>query len=515
MIIIQGAQLNNERYIPLGTAIQRTLSFPLHVLVPEFGLDLALPGSLPLKKSVREVIVKASKVFPEGCEKILVGHSLGAAAAMLEASTYNDYAATIILGASVQRTFYTTGFKTPILTINGELDGLHRISRVAEAFFNLFTRKSLSLQSGLAVNPLVIIQGATHSQFADGVNPPLVLKKLDFVPKIPTPKIHAEISRVIADFLCTLDSSTCSGDISMSRLAKDLSRTEEFLKPMLKALELEAAPHLYRTCNSDRLPAHCPYYAAWPPEVPKYPRFPNETSECTCGIPWSSVAIQMMAGLDATKYPVVNNDAVHDVRDETPYHHAHLWTNCTEAAGATLPCVMNSTTVSERMYDVGDELDTGFTHATAYEIRVKMKSRQVFNLFSNDPKASLEAYDGAESICAKINKRAYDWALSAASPVALQRFKESGMPMVMGEDYFPPLPIGPLWIYNPLSLKETDVNGKKVLRVVSPSLKTPNEGFVTALYPDSNGYHYCKLLSPARVMEWIYTDGLLNKLGYK
>lgn len=32
---------------------------------------------------------------------------------------------------------------------------------------------------------------------------------------------------------------------------------------------------------------------------------------------------------------------------------------------------------------------------------------------------------------------------------------------------------------------------------------------VTAhIYPDSAGYHYCKLLSPARIMEWIYVDGL-------
>lgn len=32
---------------------------------------------------------------------------------------------------------------------------------------------------------------------------------------------------------------------------------------------------------------------------------------------------------------------------------------------------------------------------------------------------------------------------------------------------------------------------------------------VTAhIYPDSAGFHYCKLLSPARIMEWIYVDGL-------
>lgn len=118
----------------------------------------------------------------------------------------------------------------------------------------------------------------------------------------------------------------------------------------------------------------------------------------------------------------VNNDAVHDVRDETPYHHPHIWTNCSAAANAQLPCVVNSTTVSEPMYDTGDDLDTGFTHATAYEIRVKMKSRQVFHLFSSDPAAQLEQYDGAESICKKINEYAYEWALNTASEEARERF---------------------------------------------------------------------------------------------
>jgi hypothetical protein len=89
------------------------------------------------------------------------------------------------------------------------------------------------------------------------------------------------------------------------------------------------------------------------------------------------------------------------------------------------------------------------------------------------------------------------------------------MEMVMGEDFHAPLPIGPVWIFNALSIKITKVKGgEKVMRVVSPSMRTSNEGFVTTLYKDSNGYHYCILLSPARAMEHIYTDGLRDKLGF-
>jgi hypothetical protein len=41
--------------------------------------------------------------------------------------------------------------------------------------------------------------------------------------------------------------------------------------------------------------------------------------------------------------------------------------------------------------------------------------------------------------------------------------------------------------------------------VQSPAMVTDVSAHI---YPDSAGFHYCKLLSPARIMEWIYVDGL-------
>lgn len=81
------------------------------------------------------------------------------------------------------------------------------------------------------------------------------------------------------------------------------------------------------------------------------------------------------------------------------------------------------------------------------------------------------------SIHLQINTRAYEWALEQASPTARERFEKYGMKMVMGDDYHAPLPIGPIWINNKLSMKVINVRGGgKVLRVVSPSMRTPNEG---------------------------------------
>ncbi len=51
---------------------------------------------------------------------------------------------------------------------------------------------------------------------------------------------------------------------------------------------------------------------------------------------------------------------------------------------------------------------------------------------------------------------------------------------------------------------DTDSQGKTILIVRSPTLRTPNT------YPISivAGFHYCKLLSPARAFEWISIDSL-------
>ena len=42
-------------------------------------------------------------------------------------------------------------------------------------------------------------------------------------------------------------------------------------------------------------------------------------------------------------------------------------------------------------------------------------------------------------------------------------------------------------------------------------MKTP-EGYIV---PAAAGFHYCKVLSPARAMEWIYMGGLKKYMGIK
>lgn len=55
---------------------------------------------------------------------------------------------------------------------------------------------------------------------------------------------------------------------------------------------------------------------------------------------------------------------------------------------------------------------------------------------------------------------------------------------------------------------------KEKIMVQARSLKTPADFPQIPGVPDPACYHYCHLLSPARIMEWIYTDSLRENLGY-
>jgi hypothetical protein len=234
--------------------------------------------------------------------------------------------------------------------------------------------------------------------------------------------------------------------------------------------------------------------------------------DCICGTPWTSVAASIMSGLDQSKYTVVNTDAIHAATDVKPVHIARIWTNCTELDNSHIPCILNHTSVSQSKYNSLDKYDW-FTPSTANEIVVKLKSRQEFALHSYDPDASF-SLDSAGSICKQINERAYQWGLARVSTKTRARFEKYGVPMMFEEDTDPLVPAGPLFTSSSLKVwEDTDTQGMHVLKVQAMAFKNPHENWVTKISPILGGYHYCQLLSPARVIEWIQTDGLRKHMG--
>jgi len=80
--------------------------------------------------------------------------------------------------------------------------------------------------------------------------------------------------------------------------------------------------------------------------------------------------------------------------------------------------------------------------------------------------------------------------------------------MVMGDD-MGPYNEGPLWIWHFMNYSEN--SDKTQVTVQSPMMRTPTDYFIGS----AAGFHYCKVLSPFKVLEHVYNDSLFERNGIK
>jgi hypothetical protein len=180
--------------------------------------------------------------------------------------------------------------------------------------------------------------------------------------------------------------------------------------------------------------------------------------------------------------------------------------------------VITVTTYTQSQWDLLDKEDTGFASTSASELGVKLYSRQC--LFINGagyPNTTSFSVDDPD-FCKITNNMAYTWALAQAGAATRARFLRVGEPYVFGADV--QKEGGPLWLFAYLQYNTVkDDSGNSSVSIVGVAQKTeidywsrhfpfPRPSWI----PDPGCYHYCKLLSPARAMEWIYVDSLrLNR----
>ena len=233
---------------------------------------------------------------------------------------------------------------------------------------------------------------------------------------------------------------------------------------------------------------------------------PDWPTKCERGNKWSTQASYLMAG-DLTKDHVTLDffDNFHRVDSMFPHHLPQIedWKTCSGKSN----CTLKGWTVSENYYGKLDTaMDTGAEPQSALETKSKMLSRQMIQIHSGQPDANFTETDDNHYTCKMINEKALEKGMSMASKEALDRYNKFGKKLVMGEDKGP-LNAGPLWIWTYLSF--TDNADKTETTVVAPYMSTPADYWE----PQVRGFHYCKLLNPSRVIEWIYIDSLYDRNG--
>jgi hypothetical protein len=346
-----------------------------------------------------------------------------------------------------------------------------RVTRIAEAYY-----RYVNQGKNPSDFPVVVLPGVSHMEFASGT-PPSNVKNNDLKPSISYDQAHQDIANTVENFVKGL-----LGDASSATaLEKQVSDTGAFVQPIIQAYLLEGFAHFKPPCNTNGF-ADSPC-----------------TPECQCGSPWTERAQAMMAGLPSIQVTVT--DVMHPVWQVLPHVHLpKIWNNC---SAPTPACDLNISTITQLVYAKLDSLDTGFYPQAAEEMRCKLVSRQNAYVSAGISDADFNQTDSG-NLCAYINDQSYGWALNNSGAATASRFQSVGQPLEMGKDIseFG----GPAWIWSALAFADNNSTGAET--VSSPAQATPLKYPIAA----AAGFHYCKLLSPARAMEWIYIDGLRKNM---
>jgi len=278
--------------------------------------------------------------------------------------------------------------------------------------------------------------------------------------------------------------------------------SKTLLNPIIDAMIMEGSYWLKNPCNCKELIC-------------------RSTEECQAGSPLMDDVVydnnmdwivpqEIMCGFkqnNSIKVTQENTDSFHPTYQINPIHYANIWNNCSSIDDNQ--CVLNTSTVSQNVYRFLTKQDFEL-RIGAEEIRHKMVSRE----------RCYEAINGGNveedfQICGKINQYVIDWAMKRIPANTMKRYQSFGEPLYIGPDY--KSLTGLTWTWkNKLSFK-------RICNEMTHRYYTSVESSYTYLATIQNGcnfiaksecgVHYCKLLSPVRVMEWVYLDGLRFNLS--
>jgi len=129
----------------------------------------------------------------------------------------------------------------PVLTLCGELDGLMRITRCAEAYYHQVENID---QSQKDLYPIVPLKGFSHWRFSSGALPSNVQSN-DLTAEITEDEAHNQVALAINGFI---------GKIVGNHKAASVSASQVYdIKPMVEAMKLENSYYLKDACFSQTL----------------------------------------------------------------------------------------------------------------------------------------------------------------------------------------------------------------------------------------------------------------------
>ena len=573
IIIIQGALIPNKEYIPLTNEISKNFQYKnVFFGLPSFTGDM--PNPLQFSSKVENVVnlvknsnlsknkenlnknifdfLKKSPVFHkikkywkkkflkkqvkkssriknllkgeelENLEVFIVAHSLGTVI-LQDYLQKNEIGVKggVVMGGPILRKYRRIKenglssflFSLPILTIGAELDGLSSNSRFGESFWHMRNlvkkenyEKNINILEEAYMNfPHVYIEGMNHSQFANGYLS-YFLKRNDLRSEITNKEATEKTGEIINTFIKKILQKTKKNqkikidyENSKKNLLKKISETEEYILPLINLLEFSGNMNLKPPCNGHEL-------------------INEKKDTCFHGSKVGEIGQKIMSGfINEKNINIETDDNFHRVYSVNPVHLPTILNFCEKKKSFknkimekinSDECVLKTITVSQPVNVTGDVLDLGTYSNTAYEIRTKLVSRQNSFYHANLDYSNFNKLDEI-STCGEINKKMLEIAMGSFNSKIMTRFEIYGQKLLIGED-LGPYNAGPLWIWKDLNYSEVlNENGKYDILIKAPMMRTP----VDYLIKSAAGFHYCKILSPDYIAEWVYGRGLKKYYG--
>ena len=142
------------------------------------------------------------------------------------------------MGTNLDSDVRLKDFPVPVLTLAAQLDGLTRLTRIAEEYGELREDLGTSFLA-LYQTPVIVVPGANHAQFASG-NMPHRIQRDDLEPAITEDEAHKEVAKHMDSFLTsTFSSSADQEDRALAFLEEAYFDTDNMLQPFLDIAELD------------------------------------------------------------------------------------------------------------------------------------------------------------------------------------------------------------------------------------------------------------------------------------
>ncbi|XP_071099229.1 uncharacterized protein [Haliotis cracherodii] len=244
LLIVPEVGLENTAYEELAAVLQFESGITLWVCLLDTKTDGPLtPDSLgeTVIMGLEELTVKGMNA--EDAAIFVAGHGRGGAMLATYVAEVPDFFSGIILmGTYLKPQMKASAFPVPIMTITGDLDGISRITSVAEAFRSM--RDDVAFDSDLIYHsPLVIMDGFNHGVFSSGELPGN-MQTLDIRPEGSIEDGQRLVTNCTALFIAhTMNAPAAFVKVAKIQFREAYEKAVFITKPILEVKEMTQNPH--------------------------------------------------------------------------------------------------------------------------------------------------------------------------------------------------------------------------------------------------------------------------------